>query len=167
MRAILDFHGFFGGSTTVRQLLSRRWSSSEMLQGVGREGLHMRVISFCSMAWGVEECGEYLLRVVVLNRWVSKVHLCSNAPLHLGSSPLCCLLIHSTERFSILVVKKLVGVTSPIPVVKESSLQLLIRVRPLPDLFADLLIPRWLLLEWLKQYNEAEVLVHSDEVAVL
>ncbi|KAL0716614.1 hypothetical protein Bca4012_065936 [Brassica carinata] len=162
MRAILDFHGFFGGSTTVRQLLSRRWSSSEMLQGIllvpGRVS---------SMAWGVEECGEYLLRVVVLNRWVSKVHLCSNAPLHLGSSPLCCLLIHSTERFSILVVKKLVGVTSPIPVVKESSLQLLIRVRPLPDLFADLLIPRWLLLEWLKQYNEAEVLVHSDEVAVL
>ncbi|KAG2315145.1 hypothetical protein Bca52824_018267 [Brassica carinata] len=77
MRAILDFHGFFGGSTTVRQLLSRRWSSSEMLQGVGREGLHMRILlvpgRVSSMAWGVEECGEYLLRVVVLNRWVSKI----------------------------------------------------------------------------------------------
>lgn len=43
-------------------------------------------------------------------------------------------------------MKKLVGVTSPFPVVKESLLQLLIRVRPLPGLFADLWFPRWLLL---------------------
>ncbi|KAG5407165.1 hypothetical protein IGI04_013284 [Brassica rapa subsp. trilocularis] len=42
MRATLDFHGFSGGFTTVRQFLSRCWSSSEMLQGVEKEGLHMR-----------------------------------------------------------------------------------------------------------------------------
>ncbi|KAH0910509.1 hypothetical protein HID58_033830 [Brassica napus] len=47
MRATLDFHGFSCGSTTVRHCLSSRWSSSEMLQGVGREGLYMRVISIC------------------------------------------------------------------------------------------------------------------------
>ncbi|CDY15380.1 BnaA03g48530D [Brassica napus] len=43
MRATLDFHGFSGGFTTVRQFLSRCWSSSEMLQGVEKEGLHMRI----------------------------------------------------------------------------------------------------------------------------
>ncbi|CAN6825073.1 unnamed protein product [Brassica oleracea] len=75
MRATLDFHGFSGGFTTVRQFLSCRWSSNEMMQGVGKVRLHMRA------------CGEYLLRVVVLNRWVSKVQMCSDAPLHLGSSP--------------------------------------------------------------------------------
>ena len=64
-------------------------------------------------------------------------------------------------------MKKLVGVNSPFPLVNESSLQLLIRVCPLPGLFVDLLIPWWLLLGWLKQYNEVEVLVQSDEVAVL
>ncbi|CAN7119408.1 unnamed protein product [Brassica rapa subsp. narinosa] len=90
MRATLDFHGFSGGFTTVRQFLSRCWSSSEMLQGVEKEGLHMR--------GRMEACGECLLRVVVLNRWVSKVQMCSDAPLHLGSSPLFCLLIYSTER---------------------------------------------------------------------
>ncbi|WZZ86761.1 hypothetical protein YC2023_115340 [Brassica napus] len=42
MRATLDFHGFSCGSTTVRHCLSSRWSKSEMLQGVGREGLYMR-----------------------------------------------------------------------------------------------------------------------------
>lgn len=50
---------------------------------------------------------------------------------------------------------------------KESSLQLLIRVRFVPGLFADLLSPRWLLLGCLKQYYEVEVLVQSDEVVVL
>ncbi|KAG5392017.1 hypothetical protein IGI04_021980 [Brassica rapa subsp. trilocularis] len=42
MRATLDFHGFSGGFTMVRQFLSRRWSSSEMLQGVEKDGLRMR-----------------------------------------------------------------------------------------------------------------------------
>ena len=42
--------------------------------------------------------GESLLRVVVLNRWVSKVHMFSDVPFHLGSSTLFCLLFHSTER---------------------------------------------------------------------
>ncbi|CAF2249671.1 unnamed protein product [Brassica napus] len=72
MRATLDFHGFSGGFTTVRQFLSRCWSSSEMLQGVEKEGLHMRFV-----ARGEWACGECLLRVVVLNRWVSKVQMCS------------------------------------------------------------------------------------------
>nr|VDD06042.1 unnamed protein product [Brassica oleracea] len=43
MRATLDFHGFSGGFTTVRQFLSCRWSSNEMMQGVGKVGLHMRI----------------------------------------------------------------------------------------------------------------------------
>ncbi|KAH0921442.1 hypothetical protein HID58_021460, partial [Brassica napus] len=43
MRATLDFHGFSGGFTMVRQFLSRRWSSSEMLQGVEKDGLRMRI----------------------------------------------------------------------------------------------------------------------------
>ncbi|CDY14940.1 BnaA02g22820D [Brassica napus] len=43
MRATLDFHGFSGGFTTVRQFLSRCWSSSEMLQGVEKERFHMRI----------------------------------------------------------------------------------------------------------------------------
>nr|VDC90575.1 unnamed protein product [Brassica rapa] len=43
MRFTLDFHGFSGGFTTVRQFLSRCWSSSEMLQGVEKEGFHMRI----------------------------------------------------------------------------------------------------------------------------
>ncbi|KAF3580509.1 hypothetical protein DY000_02029982 [Brassica cretica] len=42
-------------------------------------------------------------------------------------------------------------------VVNESSLQLFITVCPLPGLFVDLLIPWWLLLGWLKQYNETNV----------
>ncbi|KAF3581779.1 hypothetical protein DY000_02029318 [Brassica cretica] len=46
MRATLDFHGFSGGFTTLRQFLSCRWSSNEMMQGVGKEGLHMR---FCGL----------------------------------------------------------------------------------------------------------------------
>ena len=55
---------------------------------------------------------------------------------------------------------------SPLHFQMESSLQLIIRVRPVPGWFADLLIPRWLLLECLKQYNKVEVLVQSEEVAV-
>ncbi|CAN7043309.1 unnamed protein product [Brassica rapa subsp. trilocularis] len=115
MRVTLDFHGFSGGFTTVRQFLSRCWSSSEMLQGVEKEGFHMRVISIClyvnryflrfrsslfrgGLVMWLGACGECLLRVVVLTRWVSKVQMCFDAPLHLGSSPLFCLLIYSTER---------------------------------------------------------------------
>ncbi|KAH0897679.1 hypothetical protein HID58_047247 [Brassica napus] len=78
MRATLDFHGFSCGSTTVRHCLPSRWSSSEMLQGVGREGHYMRVILICSLDWRqVEACGKHLFRVVVLNCWVSKVQMCS------------------------------------------------------------------------------------------
>ncbi|CAN7098362.1 unnamed protein product [Brassica rapa subsp. narinosa] len=58
MRATLDFHGFSGGFTMVRQFLSRRWSSSEMLQGVEKDGLRMRVISICGGVWRVSpSCG--------------------------------------------------------------------------------------------------------------
>ncbi|KAL0683223.1 hypothetical protein Bca4012_050071 [Brassica carinata] len=93
MRATLDFHGFSCGSTTVRHCLPSRWSSSEMLQGVGREGHYMRFFGLetSGSVWkaslscgGVELLG---LKVIVLD-----------APLHLGSSPLLCLLFHSMER---------------------------------------------------------------------
>ncbi|CAF1814588.1 unnamed protein product [Brassica napus] len=58
MRATLDFHGFSGGFTTVRQFLSCRWSSNKMMQGVRKEGLHMRVISIRGGVWRISpSCG--------------------------------------------------------------------------------------------------------------
>lgn len=36
-----------------------------------------------------------------------------------------------------------------------------------PDLFVEFIIPRWLLFEGLKQYNEVEAWVHSDEDVVV
>ncbi|CAN6802542.1 unnamed protein product, partial [Brassica oleracea] len=85
------FHGFSCGSTTVSVT---SMDSSEMLQGIGKEGVHTRLCGLGTSGSG----GESLLRMVVLNRWVSKVHMFSDVPLHLGSSPLFCLLFHSTER---------------------------------------------------------------------
>ncbi|KAL0644378.1 hypothetical protein Bca4012_042668 [Brassica carinata] len=89
MRATLDFHGFSCGSTTVRHCLSSRWSKSEMLQGVGREGLYMRF-------FGLETSGS-VWKASLSCGGVESLGL-KDAPLHLGSSPFLCLLIHSTER---------------------------------------------------------------------
>ncbi|KAF3550025.1 hypothetical protein DY000_02002204 [Brassica cretica] len=50
---------------------------------------------------------------------------------------------------------------------KESSLHLSIRVLPIHGVFADLISPRWHLLGCLKKFNDVEVLVQSDEDAVL